>query len=265
MNFLTSALEALPTAAAHPFAFVAYLVVVLCWSALAWKARRNKQLLAKLDILPKKDRLEALRVEMGAVEVKEGLTSEQWIRNRQHTYLLGAFMALCLMFVVVFAIAVTQASKIDESRDELISILEIREDGFLFAVDNLLESSGGSSEPIHAETEKSSMQAERKVLIEIRSQVATLSSRRIEALRNGELALFHELGNEIDRVTLMLFPLIASAENSVSIYAELAEAAGGLMPGGSGIALVLMDNEAQRVTDLNALVRQAKDLTSIEL
>ena len=166
---------------------------------------------------------------------------------------------------MVFAIAVTQASKLEESRDELISILEIREDGFLFAVDNLLESSGGSSEPMHAGTEKSSMHAERKVLIEIRSQVATLSSRRIEALRNGELALFHELGNEIDRVTQMLLPLIASADAGVAIYAGLAEAAGGLLPGGSALFIELMDYEAQRVTDLNALVRQAKELTSIEL
>jgi hypothetical protein len=75
-------------------------------------ARRPKrQLLSKIAKIPAGQRLEALRLEMGGVELKERLSPEQWLRNRIRIYWLLAFLALCVVGVVVFVIARVEATK----------------------------------------------------------------------------------------------------------------------------------------------------------
>jgi hypothetical protein len=115
MDSLKSLLAALPSAASSPYAFVAYISVLVGWVIIALKVKRNAQLLAHIDKLPPKDRLVALQLEMGTVNIKEDMTPEQWLRARVHSYLFFGFSILCLAAVVIFVVAysVRKPGKVD--------------------------------------------------------------------------------------------------------------------------------------------------------
>ena len=102
-----SLVSALPSAATSPFAFAAYVLVVAAWVVIALRLKRNRQLLDHIEKLPQADRLKALQLEMGAVQVRSGLTADQWLRSRVHLYYFLGFCVGCVAAVVVFAIAVT--------------------------------------------------------------------------------------------------------------------------------------------------------------
>lgn len=109
MGFLEKAFAALPGVATSPLAFVAYLAAVIAWAGIAWRVNRNRQLLQHLDKLPEKARLEALRMEMGAVRLKSGLSPEQWIRSRIHLYTFLGFAILALIAVILFTVSAISA------------------------------------------------------------------------------------------------------------------------------------------------------------
>jgi hypothetical protein len=99
--------SAIPSAAASPGAFAAYALAVLSSTAIALKVRRNQQVLAHLKEFPESERLKVLELEMGNVSVPAGLTPEQWLRSRVHSYLFGAFAAVCAVALVVSVVALT--------------------------------------------------------------------------------------------------------------------------------------------------------------
>jgi hypothetical protein len=107
MDFLKNALEALPSIAQSPLAFVGYIFVVACWLIISIRVKRNKELLKNLEKLPSKSRLKALQLEMGAVKLKSGLSPEQWIKSRIHLYVFLGFAIICLMVVILFVISAT--------------------------------------------------------------------------------------------------------------------------------------------------------------
>ncbi|MGA7317752.1 MAG: hypothetical protein WBX22_27730 [Silvibacterium sp.] len=104
---LKSLVSALPTAASSPLAFAAYVLVIAAWLVIALRVKRNRQLLDHLEKLPDSDRLKALQLEMGAVQVRAGLTADQWLRSRLQLYYFLSFCLVCVVAVVVFAIAMT--------------------------------------------------------------------------------------------------------------------------------------------------------------
>lgn len=109
MGFLEKALSALPSVAGSPLAFAAYLAAIVAWVVIAWRVNRNKQLLRNLDKLPERSRLEALRMEMGAVRLKSGLSPEQWIRSRIHLYYFMGFAILALVGTALFTVSAVTA------------------------------------------------------------------------------------------------------------------------------------------------------------
>jgi hypothetical protein len=98
-------LSALPIAAKNRYAFVAYIVLAIVWVVIALKVTRNARLLDNLEKLPARDRLAALRSEMGTVRVEGGLTPEQWLRSRRYLYFLIGFIGFLLAAVVVIVVA----------------------------------------------------------------------------------------------------------------------------------------------------------------
>lgn len=101
-------LEALPSVAASPLAFVAYVVVVGAWAVIALKVRRNRELLRHLEKLPPEQRLAALRLEMGGgVIVKQDVSASDWIRIRSRLYLIVGFVVLCATAVVLTVLAIS--------------------------------------------------------------------------------------------------------------------------------------------------------------
>jgi hypothetical protein len=108
MDFWRNAFSALPNAASTPLAFSAYVFVLVAWVIIAVRVKRNKQLLAGLEKLPESDRLKALELEMGAVQLRSGLSPNEWLRSRVQLYYFLGFCVICLMGVVVFAIAMAR-------------------------------------------------------------------------------------------------------------------------------------------------------------
>jgi hypothetical protein len=105
MEFITQALKALPSVASSPLALVAYIVAVGAWLLIALRVQRHKGLLTNLEKLPSRDRLAALKDEMGVTPLKEGLTAEQYLKSRIHLYYILAFGILCLTVVILFVVA----------------------------------------------------------------------------------------------------------------------------------------------------------------
>lgn len=101
-------IEALPAAAASPFAFASYVILVVAWVVVAFRVKRNKALLKNLQKLPEHDRLNALRLEMHGVELKEGISPEQWIRSKTHNYIFLGFMAICFVIVIIGVVLIKQ-------------------------------------------------------------------------------------------------------------------------------------------------------------
>jgi hypothetical protein len=104
-DLLKAASGAITAAKSSPLALLALLIIVLAWVVIAFRVRRNSQLLANLGQLPEKDRLKALELEMGHVPLKGGLSPEQWLRARVHQYYFFGFALLCLFILILAAFA----------------------------------------------------------------------------------------------------------------------------------------------------------------
>jgi hypothetical protein len=102
---ITAILKGLGAAATSPLAFVGYVVATLSLAFLRARVERNKNLLQKLNALPEKDRASILSQEMGTAPVSAGLTPEQWIQTKTRQYYFLAFVILCILVVMLFAIS----------------------------------------------------------------------------------------------------------------------------------------------------------------
>jgi len=141
MDFLTKALANLPVVATSPAAFAAYLVVIIAWLVISLRVKRNRQLLLHLEKLPERDRLEALRLEMGVVSLKGKLTAQEWISARIHLYLFIGFCILALVVIVLFAM-----SGFARPRGELAADVTLQDEGSAslasLTVENAYDGSG---------------------------------------------------------------------------------------------------------------------------
>jgi hypothetical protein len=106
MSELTSVLNGLGAAAKNPFAFVGYIIAVVSWAYLRARVERNKNLLQNLGKFPEAERGKKLSEEMGTAPLEGGLTPEQWIESKTHHYYFLAFVILCGVIVMLFAISV---------------------------------------------------------------------------------------------------------------------------------------------------------------
>ncbi|MET4754578.1 hypothetical protein [Bradyrhizobium sp. RT11b] len=94
MEQIGAFLNAIPAAAANPLALIAYLATVVAWTLVAMRVNRFKILMDRIEKLPEKDRIEAIRIETGRV-VPKGMTAEQYLRSRIHLFILIGFLVLC--------------------------------------------------------------------------------------------------------------------------------------------------------------------------
>lgn len=109
-------LSNIPEAASGTQATIMYIAVVVSWTILGWRIRRNKNLLRNIEKLPPGDRTDALIAEMGAVRVPKDLTPDQWLRYRVHRYYFLAFIVGAIALGTITFLALTYASPDEESR-----------------------------------------------------------------------------------------------------------------------------------------------------
>jgi len=111
MDALGRLLSAIPAAASSPLALVAYSLAVGAWFVVAWRVRRNRQILSALRLIPRDQRVRLLESEMGVAHLASGLDPEDWLRNRLHVYYLIAFVVASIAIVAVIAIALWNPEK----------------------------------------------------------------------------------------------------------------------------------------------------------
>ena len=99
-------LSTIQVAATNPLAYGAYIATVLAWFLLGLRVQRHKILLDRLAQIPEKDRLTAIELEMGVVRVKGGITAEQWLRSRIHTYYIIGICVLCFTILIIASLAI---------------------------------------------------------------------------------------------------------------------------------------------------------------
>ena len=141
MDFLKVALENLPQTASSPLAFAGYVLVIVAWFLITWRVRRHHQLLKYLEKIPDADRLEALRIEMGAVTLRSGLSAEQWIRSRTHLYLFLGFSIIALLVLVLIVLSVVTRSEKGSAQAD-VTVYEPGQQASIKASATILEPEG---------------------------------------------------------------------------------------------------------------------------
>jgi hypothetical protein len=68
----------------------------------AVRVTRHRALLKHLSVLPDRDRLKALALEIGEPRIRGGISPEQWLRSRIHRYYFLAFFTTAICVVVLF-------------------------------------------------------------------------------------------------------------------------------------------------------------------
>jgi hypothetical protein len=103
---MTAFLTQLGAAAQHPYALIAYLTVAILSAINLWRVRRNKNLLKHLEKIPAAQRGTVLIAEMGTAYLSRGLSPEQWLRSKIHTYVALIIALFCICAVVITSIAI---------------------------------------------------------------------------------------------------------------------------------------------------------------
>jgi hypothetical protein len=138
MEEIIASLKAIPAAAASPLALIAYLATVGAWTLIAWRVRRHAVLLAHIQHLPLEDRIKAIQMELGYVEVPKGLSAEQYLRSRIHSFVFSGFVVLCAALVIIAGMAFYKRHEQSDRADNLIrQILGSPASSYMSAVNTL--------------------------------------------------------------------------------------------------------------------------------
>ncbi len=92
----------LASVAVSPLALIGYIVATVAALLIALKIKRYAKLQKNLENIPEQDRLQALRDEMGIVDLKEGISPAQHIRSLTQRHILVGTAILSLLIAVLF-------------------------------------------------------------------------------------------------------------------------------------------------------------------
>lgn len=107
-------LQGLSEAAKSPLAFVAYCLVVLGWASIAWKESRFKIIAKNLELIPKDQRLEAMKLEYG-LEPQGGLSPESYLNLKKKNYIFLAFGITVIAVLLITTLAIYRSIQIDKA------------------------------------------------------------------------------------------------------------------------------------------------------
>jgi len=99
-------LDNLGVVAKSPYAFLAYLGVVIAWVYVVTAQARLNKIAKVITSLPEKDRAALLAKEYSTFP-RSGLTAKEWIRSRIYQQIFLAFIALLIAATVLAIVALT--------------------------------------------------------------------------------------------------------------------------------------------------------------
>jgi len=113
--------SSLKTAALSPYAFVAYVGLILAWAYIALAQHRLKRI-SKVINAVEPDERGALLAKEYSVFPRAGLSAEEWIRSRKHLLFFWAFLAVIIAVVVLTTIALTgKVAVTDDPKETVIA------------------------------------------------------------------------------------------------------------------------------------------------
>ncbi|MCK1733083.1 hypothetical protein IVA79_03695 [Bradyrhizobium sp. 138] len=101
---LAKFLEALPTAAASPFAFIAYVFLVATFGYLTISQYRLRNIARIITAVPESDRAALLAKEYNTTPTA-GMTAQEWIAARRQALFFWLAMAALMCALIIIAIA----------------------------------------------------------------------------------------------------------------------------------------------------------------
>ena len=103
--FFKAAFSALISAAINPLVIVGYIFVIVSYTVIALRVKRNKQLLNRIEFFPAKDRRKIVEQEMGSIPFPQKFTAEQWLRARTIHYKHIGFWIIAGVIILLAMIA----------------------------------------------------------------------------------------------------------------------------------------------------------------
>lgn len=143
MNWVPAFLEQLEEVAKSPYAFVAYLAVLLVWAIIALRTSRFKKISNSLHLVPEMDRKALLEKEYG-YHLKEGMSATQFLKAQRTAYIFYAFLALLGAIVLIVVLALLQMRAV-RAHDPPLTRPVTLDGGTYYATEliNILGRSGG--------------------------------------------------------------------------------------------------------------------------
>ncbi|MFZ2632340.1 MAG: tetratricopeptide repeat protein [Desulfosalsimonadaceae bacterium] len=105
ITFFKAAFSALVSAATTPLALAGYIAVIISYTVIGLKAKRNKQLLDRIEHFPNEDRRKIVEQEMGSMPIPEKFTAEQWLKARTIHYKHIGFWVIAGVIILLAVIA----------------------------------------------------------------------------------------------------------------------------------------------------------------
>jgi hypothetical protein len=108
-------IENISVTATSPFAFVAYIIVILSWLYYSLNNRRLRIISSSIKDLPEKDRLKLIQKEYNTLP-KEGISAQAWIKSRKQMFLLIGFISLLIAAIIIVVLSLYREPK-DKDED----------------------------------------------------------------------------------------------------------------------------------------------------
>jgi tetratricopeptide (TPR) repeat protein len=101
-------LKGLSEASKTPYAFVAYALIILSWTANILLTGRLRIISKNLKQLPEQQRIQALALEYN-LRPKGGLSSAEYLRNEKRKYFLIAFVITVVAMLLLFTLSISKS------------------------------------------------------------------------------------------------------------------------------------------------------------
>lgn len=115
-DFFAALIDKVPELVKTPLGVLGLCILVGAYLLAFWKKARFDSLIARIDSLPERDRLEALKSEMGSVPIPSRFAPADWLMAQRQKYFFGAYLVTALL-AALFIMSATLFAESDTNID----------------------------------------------------------------------------------------------------------------------------------------------------